>query len=84
MDSWWDGFRQLVDALGAMPDLVALVCLFVVNNALWMHHLHHTALEVTRVLRDVSSQLQALHELSLFQAELLERVGDRPTSGQDG
>ena len=80
MPDWWTGFRGVLEQIGQMPELVALVCLFVINNALWMIHLTRTSTQLGRVLLELVRQLtlltqevQELRELGEFQTDLLDR-----------
>jgi len=80
MTEWWKGFHDVLQEVGQMPELVALVCLFVVNNALWMIHLSQTSHQLGRVLMELVRQLtllthevQELRELGEFHTDLLEQ-----------
>ena len=79
MPQWTMLLESLIGTLTSVPELVALVCLFVLNNALWMSYLWRITTQLTRVLWEAVRQLtllngeiQTLQELMELQGELLE------------
>ncbi|MEO7994253.1 MAG: hypothetical protein ABI743_07620 [bacterium] len=68
---WWGGFRSVIEAASGLRELIALVCLFVLNNALWMRHLSQTASRLDQVLWELARQLATLNRrVAMLQSEV--------------
>lgn len=76
----WDGdWQQLLPMLGSLPELIALVCLFVLNNALWMRLLFQWQDQGSRALWEgvrqltlLTQEVSQIREWLVFQTEMLE------------
>lgn len=77
--SWDDDWQQLAPMLGSLPELIALVCLFVLNHALWMRLLYQwqglgsrALWEGVRQLTLLTQEVSQIREWLVFQTEMLE------------
>lgn len=84
MNEW----TTLIPELGSLPELVALVCLFVLNNALWMRLLFRfqdegakVLWEAVRQLTVLTQEIAAFKEWLEFQTQLLEAHVEAQTQG---